>query len=92
MESEINATSLIFTLQPCPTVEKITVEAQKIDCATLKIYRLIVSTFEILDRDNMERIFGESFLLANFKPDIVLGIPFLMRSNVNIDLQARNLQ
>ncbi len=53
---------------------------------------MIVSTFSVLDKDDRERVFRESFLLADVKPDIVLGMPFLTMSNANIDFQARDLQ
>ncbi len=44
------------------------------------------------DKDDRERFFEESFLLTNIKPDVVLGIPFLTISNVDVDFQARDLQ
>ncbi len=53
---------------------------------------MVVSTFSILDKDGRERFFQKSFLLADFKPDIVLEMPFLTMSNVDIDFQARDLQ
>ena len=53
---------------------------------------MVVSTFSVLDKDNRERFFEESILLADVKPEIVFGIPFLIMSNANIDFQARNLQ
>ncbi len=53
---------------------------------------MVVSIFLVSDKDGRERFFEESFLLADVKPDIVLGIPFLTMSNINIDFQARNLQ
>ncbi len=68
------------------------VGAQKMDGTTLKTYRMVVSTFFILDKVGRERIFEESFLLADIKPDIVAGIPFLTMSNADIDFQARDLQ
>lgn len=58
---------------------------QKIDGTTLKTYGIVVSTFSILDKDNRERFFKVSFLLADDQPDIVLGMLFLAMSNTNID-------
>ncbi len=37
------------------------------------------------DKDDKERFFEESFLLAEVKPDIVLGMPFLTMSNIDVD-------
>ena len=53
---------------------------------------MVVSTFSLLDKDGWERFFEESFLLADVKPDTVLGISFLTISNADVDFQARNLQ
>ncbi len=53
---------------------------------------MVVSTFSVSDKDRRERFFEESFLLADVRPDIVLGMPFLNVSNADIDFQARDLQ
>lgn len=53
---------------------------------------MIVITFFILNQDGRERFFEESFLFADIKLDIVLGIFFLTISNANVNFQARNLQ
>ncbi len=71
---------------------KINVGAQKVDGTTLETYRMVVSTFSISDKDGKERFFEENFLLANVRPDIVLGMSFLTMSNADVDFQARDLQ
>ncbi len=71
---------------------KINIGAQKIDGTTLEIYGMVVSTFSVSDKDGRKRFFEKSFLLADVKPDIVLGIPFLIMSNANVDFQAWDLQ
>ena len=53
---------------------------------------MVVSSFFVTDKDGKERFFEESFLLANVKLDIVLGILFLTINNVDIDFQAWDLQ
>ncbi len=53
---------------------------------------MVISTFSVLDKDGKERLFEESFLLADVRPDIVLGMPFLTMSNADVDFEARNLQ
>ena len=45
----------------------------------------------MFDKDSRERFFEESFLLADLKPDIVLGMLFLTISNTDIDFQAQDL-
>ncbi len=44
------------------------------------------------DKDGRERFFEKSFLLADVKPNIVLGMFFLTMNNADIDFQARDLQ
>ena len=66
--------------------------AQKIDGTILKTYKIVVSTFPMLDKHGRERFLEESFLLTNVKLDIMLEIPFLTICNIVIDFQARNLQ
>ncbi len=73
-------------------IRKTNVRAQKIDGITLETYRMVVSTFSVLDKDGRERFFKENFLLADVKLDIVPGMPFLTMSNADVDFQARDLQ
>ena len=53
---------------------------------------MVVSTFSVLDKDDRERFFEKSFILADVKPRIVFGMPFLTINNADINFQARNLQ
>ncbi len=90
--SEVNAMSRAFALQLGLKIRKTNVGAQKIDGTTLETYGMVVSTFSVSDKDGRERFFEESFLLADVKPDVVLGMPFLTMSNADVDFQARDLQ
>ncbi len=84
--------SQAFAQQLGLKIWKTNVEAQKIDGTILEKYKMVVSTFSVLDKDGREGFFEESFLWADIKPYIVFGIRFLIMSNTNIDFQARNLQ
>ncbi len=53
---------------------------------------MVVSTFSILDKDGRKRFSEENFLLADVKPNGVLGMPFPIISNAGVDFQARDLQ
>ena len=46
---------------------------------------MVVSTFFVLDKDEKERFFKESFLLADNKPNVVFEMLFLIISNVDIN-------
>ncbi len=91
-ESEVNAMRQAFAHQLGLRIWKTNVIVQKIDGITLETYEMIVSTFSVADKDGRERFFEKSFLLADGKPDIVLGILFLTMSNADVDFQARDLQ
>ncbi len=84
--------SQVFTQQLGLKIRKNNIGAQKIDSTILEIYGIVVFTFSVLDKDGRERFFEESFLLADVKPDIMFGMPFVTMTNTNIDFQARDLQ
>ncbi len=90
--SKVNAMSQAFVQQLDLKIRKTNVGAQEIDGTTLETYVIVVSTFSVSDKDGRERFFKESFLLADVRPDIVLGMPFLTMSNVDVDFQARDWQ
>ncbi len=66
-------------------IRKTNVGAQKIDGTTLETYGMVVSTFSVLNQDRRQRFFEEIFLLANIRPDIVLGMLFLIMSNTDVN-------
>ncbi len=90
--SEVNTMSQAFAQQLGLKIRKTNVGAQTIDGTTLETYGMIVSTFSVSNKDRRERVFKESFLLADVRPDIVLGMPFLTMSNADVDFQVRDLQ
>ena len=68
------------------------VGAQKIDSTTLDTYAMVVAAFSVEDKANQVRFFKETFLVANFNPEVVLGMPFLILSGVDIDYSVRELR
>ncbi len=46
---------------------------------------MLVFNLTVLDKNGRESDFKEGFLLANMKPDIVLGMLYLTMSNANVD-------
>lgn len=83
--------SQAFTHQLGLKIWKTNVRAQKIDSTTLETYGIVVFTFSILDKDNREKFFEKSFLLADVKPDIVVKMSFLAMNNTQVDFQAQDL-
>ncbi len=92
LRSKINAMSQAFAHRLGLKIWKTNIRAQKIDGTTLETYEIVVSTFSMSDKENRERFFKESFLLADVKLDVVLGMPFLTMTNADVDFQARDLQ
>ncbi len=80
-----------FVFQLGFKIGKTNVETQNIIGTILKTYKIVVSTFSILDKDGKERFFEKSFLLANITPNIVFEMFFLIMSNTGIDFQAQDL-
>ncbi len=89
--SKVNAMSQVFAHQFGLKTWKTNIKVQKIDGTTLKIYKMVVSIFSMLDKDSRRTFFEKNFLLADVKPDEVLGMPFLTISNADIDFQALDL-
>lgn len=56
-----------FTSQLGFKIQKTNVGAQKTDGTTLETYKMVVSTFSLLDKNSRERFFEENFLLADIK-------------------------
>ena len=92
LKSEFNTISQAFAHQLDLKIPKTNVEVQKIDCTTFETYKIVVSTFFMSNKDGRKRFFEKSFLLADVKPNIVLKMPFLTMSNVDVNFQARDLQ
>ncbi len=90
-EREINVISQVFAHQLGLKIWKTNVGAQKIDDTILKTYKIIVSTFSVLDNNGRGRLFEKSFLLADIKPNVMLEIPFFTMSNLDVDFQAQDL-
>ena len=81
-----------FAFQLGFKIWKTNIGIQKIDDITLKTYKMVISPFFILDKNDKERFFEKSFLLADIKPNMILGILFLTMSNADVDFQAWHLQ
>lgn len=90
-KSEINVINQACALQLSLKIRKTNIRAQKIDGVFLESYDIVVSAFSMSNKDDRERFFDKSFLLADVKPDPILEISFLTISNADIDFQAGNL-
>ena len=89
--SEVNAMHPIFAERLGLVMRAINIGTQKIDGITLETYGMVVAAFSVTDQADKVRFFEETFLVANVSPDVVLGMPFLTLSSVDIDFPKREL-
>ena len=72
-------------------VQTTNVGAQKIDGKIFEIYGMVVAIFSVTDQADKVKFFEETFLVANVSPDVVLGIPFLTLSDLDVNFSKRKL-
>ena len=63
---------------------KTNVGAQKIDGSALETFGMVIADFQVEDKGSRPRFFQETFLVADTKFEVVLGMPFLKISNANV--------
>lgn len=76
LKSEINKVNTAFASQLGFKIHKINIGAQRIDSTTFETYEMIVFTSSMSDKDGREKIFEENFVIADIKPNIVVGMHF----------------
>ena len=52
---------------------------------------MVVIVFSMTDQADKVRFFEKIFLIANVNPNVVLGMPFLTLSSVDIDFLKKEL-
>ena len=67
------------------------VGAQKIDGSALETFEMVNADFQIEDKAKRPRFFQETFLVANTKFEMILGMPFLKISNANMSFGKETL-
>ena len=72
------ASKLGFKLYPTD------VGVQKIDGSILKIFRMVLASFQVKDKLGRARFFQETFLLTDISAKVVLSMPFLTFSNADV--------
>ena len=60
------------------------VGAQEIDGSSLATYNMVIAAFQVIDKLGCSWFFQETFLLSDISMEVVLGMPFLTLSNVNV--------
>ena len=68
---------------------KTNVRAQKIDGSPLKTFGMVIADLQVEDKVGRSRFFQETFLVANTKFEIILGMLFLKLSNADVSCDKR---
>ena len=89
--SKINAITPAYAKQLGFWTQRTDVKAQKTDNSLLATYGMVIAAFQVKDKLGRARFLQETFLLANTSMEVVLGIPFLTLSNVDIQFAEKGL-
>ena len=83
-DSEVNAITPAYALKLGLQVHHTNIKAQKIDGSTLKTFGMVLASFQMEDKLGRIWFFQEMFLLADITAEVVLNMPFLTFSNVDV--------
>ena len=89
--SEVNAITLAYAKQISLRTQKTDLRAQKIDGSLLATYGMVIAAFQVKNKLGRARFFQETFLLADPSIEVVLKMPFLTLSNVDIQFAEKEL-
>ena len=82
--SKVNAINLDYAWKLKFKIQKTIIGAQKIDDSIFEIFEIVIANFQIEDKASRPRFFQKTFLVANIKYEIILGMLFLKISNANM--------
>ena len=72
-------------------IRKTNVGAQKINSSALETFGMVIADFQVEDKGGRPRFFQETFLVADTKFEVILGMPFLKLSNANVSFDEKTL-
>ena len=90
-ESEVNAMTPAYAAQLGLKVRRTNIGGQKIDESSLATYGMVIAAFRVLNMLGYSWFFQKTFLLANIRIKLFLGIPFLTFSNADIQFAKKEL-
>ena len=90
-ENEINAMTLAYLAHLGLKVRVTDVSMQKIDGSSLATYGMVIAAFQVVHKLGRSWFFQETFLLADISMEVVLGMPFLILSNADVQFAEKKL-
>ena len=82
--SKVNAINPDYVWKLGLKIRKTNVGAQKIDGSALETFEMVITDFQIEDKASRPRFFQETFLVADTKFEVILGMPFLKINNADV--------
>ena len=89
--SEVKGMSPAYTERLGLKTRKTYIKAQKIDGSALETFGMVIADFQVEDKSGRPRFFQETFLVADTKFEVILGMPFLKISNANVAFDEETL-
>ena len=89
--SKVNAMNPDFARKLGFKVWKSNIGAQKINSSALKIFGMVIVDIQMEDKTNRPRFFQETFLVADTKFEVILGMRFLKLSNADVSFGEKTL-
>ena len=89
--SEVNAMNPTYAKKLGLRVRQTNVGAQKIDGSHLNTFGMVIAGFSLQDKLGKVRFFQETFLVADTRMEVVLGMSFLTLNNADIRFAERGL-
>ena len=89
--SEVNAMSPAYAKRLGLKTWKTNVGAQKIDGSALEIFGMVIADFQVEDKGGRPKFFQETFLVADTKFEVILGMHFLKLSNTDVSFGKETL-
>ena len=82
--SKVNAMTPPYASKLGLKVHPTNVGAWKIDISTLDTFKMVLADFQLEDKLGRAWFFQETFLVSNTTLEVILGMPFLIFSRVDI--------
>ena len=89
--SEVNVMTPAYTAHLVLKVRVTNISVQEIDGSSLATYGMVIAAFQVVDKLGYFRFFQETFLLADICIKVVISMPFLTFSNVDIQFAEKKL-
>ena len=89
--SEVNVMTRAYIVHLDLKVRVTGVGAQKINRSSLATYGMLIAALQVVDKLGRSRFFQKTFLLVDISMEVVLGMPFLTFSNVDVQFAEKKL-